>query len=91
MAHHKSAIKRIRQNEKIRLRNRRIRSTLRSAIKRLEQSIQEQNVDAVKSLFQKTISITDKAASKGVIHKNNAARQVSRLTKKVSALLESSP
>lgn len=91
MAHHKSAKKRIRQNENRRLRNRHIRTTLRSALKKLEQTVEQQNTEEVKSLLDKTISIVDSAASKGVIHKNKAARHVSRIRRKVSALLGASP
>ena len=86
MAHHKSAIKRIRQNEKKRIRNRNVTSTMRSAIKKLEQAIQEQRQADAQTLLQKTISIIDRAATKGVIHKNKASRSVSRLTRKVKAL-----
>ena len=91
LAHHKSAKKRIRQNEKRRIRNRHIRTTLRSALKKLEQTAEQQNTEEVKSLLDKTISIVDSAASKGVIHKNKAARHVSQIRRKVSALLAASP
>ena len=90
MAHHKSAIKRIRQDEKKRLRNRHIRSTLRTALKTIGQKIEEQNADESKALLNKTTSIIDKAATKGVIHNNNAARLISRLTRKVNALVAAS-
>ncbi len=86
MAHHKSAIKRIRQNEKKRIRNRNITSTMRSAVKKLEQAIQEQKQADAQTLLQKTVSIIDRAVTKGVIHKNKASRSVSRLTRKVKAL-----
>jgi len=87
LAHHKSAIKRIRQDEKKRLRNRHIRSTLRTAIKTIGQKIEEKNAGESKALLNKTASIIDKAAAKGVIHNNNAARLISRLTRKVNALI----
>jgi len=86
LAHHKSAIKRIRQNEKKRIRNRNITSTMRSAVKKLEQAIQEQKQADAQTLLQKTVSIIDRAVTKGVIHKNKASRSVSRLTRKVKAL-----
>ncbi len=91
MAHHKSAKKRIRQNEKKRIRNRHIRTTLRSALKRFEQTLEAQNAEELKSILDKTISIVDKAASKGVIHRNKAARHVSQLRRKVNAFLTASP
>lgn len=86
MAQHKSAIKRIRQNEKKRLRNRHGISTMRTAIKKLEQAIGGNAKTEAQALLQKTISIIDRAATKGVIHRNKASRSVSRLTQKVKAL-----
>lgn len=85
MAHHKSAKKRILQNEKRRIRNRHIRTTLRSALKKFDQSLETQNAEELKTPTEKTISIIDKAASKGVIHANKAARHVSRIRRKASA------
>jgi small subunit ribosomal protein S20 len=86
LAHHKSAIKRIRQNEKKRQRNRYVSVTMRNAVRKLEQVIQAQQTSDAQSLLQKTIAIIDRAATKGVIHKNKASRSVSRLTQKVKAL-----
>ncbi len=83
MAHHKSAKKRIRQNEKKRLQNRHHRTTMRSVVKRFEQAIEEKKTDEAKALLKDTVSIIDRAVSKGVIHKNTASRSVSRLSKKV--------
>jgi len=91
LAYHKSAKKRIRQNEKRRIRNRHIRSTLRTTLKKLEQNIEQQNVEEVKAHLDKSISIVDTAASKRVIHRNKAARQVSRIRRKVNSLLATSP
>jgi small subunit ribosomal protein S20 len=87
LAHHKSAIKRIRQNETKRVRNRYVVSTMRSAVKKLELAIRQSKEPEASTLLQQTISIIDRAASKGVIHKNKASRSVSRLTRKVKALL----
>ncbi len=91
MAHHKSAKKRIRQNERKRIRNRHIRTTLRSTLKRFEQTLEAQNTEELKGLLDKTISIVDKAASKGVIHKNKAARHVSQIRRKVNSFLTAPP
>ena len=91
MAQHKSAKKRIRQNEKRRIRNRHIRSTLRSTLKKLEQNIEQQNAEEVKAHLDNSISIVDTAASKGVIHKNKAARHIARIRRKVNSLLAISP
>lgn len=86
MAHHKSAIKRSRQNEKRRAHNRQHRSSLRTNIKNLETAIQSSDQAAIKDLLPATISNIHKAASKGLIHKNKAARNVSRLTRKAAAV-----
>ena len=91
MAQHKSAKKRILQNDKKRIRNRHIRTTLRSALKRFEQTLEKQNAEELKALLDKTISIVDTAASKGVIHKNKAARHVSQIRRKINSLLTASP
>lgn len=87
LAYHESAKKRIRQNEKRRIRNRHLRSTLRSSLKKFEQAVEQENVEEAESSLRKTISIVDTAASKGVIHKNKAARHVSKITRKVHSLL----
>lgn len=91
MAHHKSAQKRIRQNEKKRIRNRHIRTTLRSSLKKFEQALQERKPEELKPLVDKTVSFVHKAATKGVIHKNKAARHVSKIMRKATSLLAASP
>jgi len=91
LAQHKSAKKRIRQNDKKRIRNRHIRTTLRSTLKRFEQTLEKKNAEELKALVDKTISIVDTAASKSVIHKNKAGRHVSQIRRKINALLTPSP
>ena len=86
MAHHKSAKKRIRQNEKRRSRNRHGRSTLRTAIKKVETSVEGKQADQAQVSLRQAVKLLDKAANKGLIHRNNASRRVSRLTRKVNAL-----
>ena len=78
MPNHKSAEKRMRQNEKRRQINRSNRTRVRSSIKKLRGAL-EGNGD-VKTLLPMTISTIDKAVQKGVMHKNAAARYKSRLT-----------
>lgn len=86
MANIKSALKRIRQDEKRRARNRIIRSRTRTFVKNAKQAIAEgDSAEAVKAV-QQAISALDKAAQKGVIHRNNAARRKSRLMKRFNAL-----
>jgi len=87
LAHHKSAIKRIRQTETKRVRNRSVNSTMRSAVRKLELVIQEQKKTEAQNLLQTTVSIIDRAVNKGIIHRNKAARSVSRLTRKVKSLV----
>ncbi|MCX7982504.1 MAG: 30S ribosomal protein S20 [Syntrophales bacterium] len=88
MAHSKSAIKRARQSEKRRLRNRIVKTTLKTAIKKVLSHLEEKNSEEAKAALQVAISKISKAAAKGVIHKRNAARKISRLTKKVNTLLQ---
>lgn len=92
MANHISALKRIRQNEKRRLRNRRVRQTMRTRIKQARAQLTQTNLnpEAVRKNLQVAISQIDKAASKGVIHKRAAARRVSRLTRQANKILASS-
>ncbi len=84
MANIKSQIKRNRQNEKRRLRNKAVRSELRTRTKAAETAAAagaENAVDAERQAMKRI----DKAASKGVIHKNAAARRKSRLAKRLAA------
>jgi small subunit ribosomal protein S20 len=60
-------------------------------LKKLEQNVEQQNVEEVKAHLDKSISIVDTAASKGVIHRNKAARHVARIRRKVNSLLATSP
>jgi small subunit ribosomal protein S20 len=80
MPNHKSAEKRVRQNEKRRLTNRSNRSSLRTAIKKLRAAFATGNAEQVNKLLPETISTIDKAIQKGVLHRNAAARYKSRLT-----------
>ena len=83
MANIKSQIKRNRQNESRRLRNRNIRGAARTAVNQARASF-EANEPETKEVILKAISALDKAAEKGVIHKNNAARRKGRLMKKLA-------
>lgn len=86
MANTKSAIKRNKQNEKRRLRNRHFRGRARAFIRRAHQSIETNNLDEARNATLEAISALDKAAEKDIIHKNNAARRKSRLMKKLADL-----
>jgi small subunit ribosomal protein S20 len=84
LANIKSQIKRNKQNEKRRLRNRVARGTARSAVIKARAAF-ESNSPETKEAVMKAISELDKAADQGVIHKNNASRRKSRLMKKLAS------
>lgn len=86
MPHHKDAIKRLKQNEKRRERNRHFRSRMRNQIKRVRSAVEEGNVELAQSELRNAMSIIHRNASKGVIHRNQAARRISRLNKAVKKL-----
>lgn len=86
MAHHKSAIKRIKQNAKKNARNRHQKSTLKTYIKRVREAVENKDKAAAVEALKAAIPVIDKTATKGVIHKTNAARNVSRLTRLVNTL-----
>lgn len=85
MANIKSQIKRNRQNEKRRLRNRAVRSELNT---REKAAIAAAGGDGETEALRQAIKRIDKASAKGVIHKNAAARKKSRLTARIKALAE---
>ena len=86
MANHKSALKRVRQNAKRNEINRGNRSKVRTQIKKLRAAIVGHDKTAGNELLSPTVSMIDKAVSKGIIHKNTGARYKSRLTKHVAEL-----
>ena len=86
MANIKSQIKRNKQNQKRRMRNRVYRGTARTYVHKAEAAIKVGDAQASQEEVLKAIKALDKAASKGVIHKNNAARRKSRLVKKLNSM-----
>ncbi len=86
MANIKSQIKRNRQNEAARERNKAVRSALKTAVRRFNEAIDAGNTDEAKTLAADAGRKLDKAASKGVIHKNQAANRKSAIAKKAAAL-----
>ncbi|HLR41030.1 MAG TPA: 30S ribosomal protein S20 [Virgibacillus sp.] len=86
MANIKSAIKRVKTNEKKRASNQTFKSEMRTQIKHVEKLIEENDVENAKASLQKTFKKIDKAIQKGVVHANNGNRQKARLTEKVSEL-----
>ncbi len=86
MANHKSAEKRHKQSEKRRIRNRHVMSTVRTFVKRVRVAIEANDAAAAKEALPAAIRILDRAASKGVIHRNQASRKIGRLSSQVAAL-----
>ena len=85
MASHASALKAHRQSLKNREHNRQFRSRLRSALKSIRTAIDANDLTGAKSALKQTISLIDKMASKGVIHRNAAGRYKSRLQTRIAA------
>jgi small subunit ribosomal protein S20 len=86
LAHHKSALKRIKQNKKKNARNKHVRSTLKTVIKKVREAVESKDLNAAKEALAAAVPVIDKTATKGVIHKASASRNVSRLTKLVNTL-----
>lgn len=86
MATHQSAEKRNRQNQKNRLRNVAAKSALKTKIKAVLRGIEDKNKENAAHALKAAAPALAKAASKGLIHKKNASRKISRLTKKVNSL-----
>lgn len=86
MATHRSAEKRDRQNKKRKVRNAAVKSQTKTEIKKVLAAVESKDQESSAKALKDAIKVIKKAASKGVYHKNNASRKVSRLTKKVTAL-----
>ena len=86
MANIKSQIKRNRQNEAARERNKAVRSALKTAVRRFHEAADGGKADDAKALAADASRKLDKAASKGVIHKNQAANRKSAIAKKAASL-----
>lgn len=86
MANTAQARKRIRQAEKSRIRNSGQRSTLRTFIKKVIVAVESGDKELAKTAYKTVVSIIDTAVTKGLIHKNKAARSKSRLNAKVRAM-----
>ncbi len=86
MANIKSAIKRNKQNEKRRIRNRIFRGRARTAVRKARLEMVEGDMESARTAALEAISALDKAAQKGVLHRNNAARRKSRLMRQLAKL-----
>ena len=80
----KSALKANRQNIKRREQNRQMRSRLRTALKAIRASLDENDVEGAKGALSRTVSIVDKMATKGIIHRNTAGRYKARLSARMT-------
>ena len=79
----KSALKANRQNIKRREHNRALRSSLRTALKAIRASLDAKDIEAAQQALSKTVSLVDKMATKGIIHRNTAGRYKSRLASRL--------
>lgn len=86
MANIKSQKKRILTNEKRRLRNKAVKSELKTHVRRVREAISAGDKDAATSALQTAAKKLDKAATKGVIHKNQAAQRKSKLARQLAGL-----
>lgn len=86
MANHKSAVKRDRQGKARRERNVAAKSTVKTQVKSVLAAVEDNNKENSIKALKVTAPALAKAAAKGLIHKNNASRKISRLTKKVNAI-----
>ncbi len=84
MAIHKSVIKRQKQSEKQQIINTSAKSLLKTLSKKVEQAVKAKNADVAKAAMVNAMKAYDKAASKGILHKNTASRKISRLSIKVN-------
>jgi small subunit ribosomal protein S20 len=86
MANNKSQIKRIRQSEKRRIFNRHFRNRSRTLVKQARLALAKQSPESAEEAVKRAVQDLDKNASRGVLHKRNAARRKSRLMKQLAAL-----
>lgn len=86
MANHKSALKRARQNEIRRMRNKAVKTRVKTVVKEVRLAIDEKSSETAPLKLNTAKSVIDKAAGKGIIKKRTAARKVSRLTIKINKI-----
>lgn len=86
MAQHASALKRYRQSEKRRTRNKGLKTQLRHVVRSVRSSIDEKNTTTAEETLTAATRALAKAATKGVIHRNAASRKIARLSRAVNAL-----
>ena len=79
-----SAVKRMRQNQRRRMRNRQLRSRMRTQIKKFRSLVEKGEIDEAREALPSVYSVIDSTARKGVIHPNTAGRYKSRLAKQLN-------
>ena len=87
---HKSAIKRHRQNIKHQARNQVVRTQVRHAVRELRETITKKDTATAETQLRAMMKTLNKAVTKGVLHRNNASRRISRLSRQVAALKKAS-
>lgn len=85
MANHKSALKRVKTNEKANLRNRMESSKVKTSVKSFDKTLASGDEAAISDAYKNAVSVVDKAAGKGVIHKNAANRKKAQLAVKLAS------
>lgn len=80
-----SARKRVRQAAKRRLRNRRVKATVKTQVRKVEAALESGDVEAARAAYAAAARLIDKAVSKSVLHRNTAARRKSRLARRINA------
>lgn len=88
MANSKTPLKRARQAEANRVKNKAYKTELKSSIKKFETSLSPENLDAAREDLLHVTSLIDKSVSKGILHKNTAARKKSALSKKFNKIAQ---
>jgi small subunit ribosomal protein S20 len=84
LANTRSAEKRNRQSQKRRARNQAVRTRVKSAVKKVRETLEGGELAAAQDAFKKAARVIDQASSKGVVHRNTASRKISRLAKAVA-------
>jgi len=86
LANHKSALKRAKQNEVRRLRNKGYKTKVKKAVRKVRASIENNSHEQAQADFIEAVSMIQKTASKGIIHRNQASRKISRLAHQVNQI-----
>ncbi|MBW1635075.1 MAG: 30S ribosomal protein S20 [Deltaproteobacteria bacterium] len=86
MANHKSAEKRNRQSQVRRLRNKINKSKMKTAVQKIDKAVAAGSADEARVALNEAIPVIAKTASKGTVHKKNASRKISRLTRRVNGM-----